>query len=835
MFKLRSDWIYLLCMASFLFRSLTAQSPVQIGFARFTPENPGVSAAVAALFSFRNEKGILLWEAGVPASRPFDAAIIFVDQRGGNRTGLALVNVGAQPAVIRFVLRDLQGNQTGDLVRFLPAGQNFALFVDELFMALPPEFAGTLTFREVDGNETLAAITLRESRNAHGEAIFTALPVAPLTAPGNSSAVLLPQIGAGSGLSTRIILINPYSVPLQGTVRFRTSSGTAMRLEIDGAVRSEIFFHLPPFSGVDFPVSLSSVLNTGYAVIRPSGEAPAPAAVALFQMGDERGPVSEAGITATTPSGQLRLSIDQAGTRSGLAVVNPEEREALLEVELLDHTGQSMGLRKLTLLPGAHRALFADELFERLPAGFTGAIEIRSTLPVAVTSLKLSVNKRGDAVLTTLPFFDLEALPAAGESVFPQIAIGGGFATRFLFLSSPSIDRIGGILRLFRSSGAPLEAPWPGGTGAEIPVELAAGGALQIRPGDRIVIAGRIFDSRSGQPITGAVIGSDLDESSALSDSTGHFLLLSSSRFSGCCPLLSVRVCATGYAPIQISRKAESPVVQIDFRLDPVDRFDCRGLPSVKISGVDLLKQRLHLDLQPVVEGGVLEIEAVGPVTSAAFSATLQFSGPRTEPLDLFRLPVAQFSRFRATWTVGGVTVSDEFQSPFKVLGDYFHSRYNIPDETDCGGVPEGFCHTTGDCIVTQCQWNSGAFGRSEWLSEVQENGAGLSSQLGFVGLEFFCNRPAGCQVGLRDLIGEENACPACRNRGLRAGETVAVRPDHPDLDCGDQVLVEGLGLLEVTDKGNLPSFQQLDHFAGVSGCNVPVSIGNRVTIRLDE
>jgi hypothetical protein len=69
-------------------------------------------------------------------------------------------------------------------------------------------------------------------------------------------------------------------------------------------------------------------------------------------------------------------------------------------------------------------------------------------------------------------------------------------------------------------------------------------------------------------------------------------------------------------------------------------------------------------------------------------------------------------------------------------------------------------------------------------------------------------------------------------NLGVDA--SVAVMPNHPDLACGNNVFIHEVGTRKVVDKGGGLAVEQLDHYAGASGCNREGgSIGVRKVIKL--
>jgi len=64
----------------------------------------------------------------------------------------------------------------------------------------------------------------------------------------------------------------------------------------------------------------------------------------------------------------------------------------------------------------------------------------------------------------------------------------------------------------------------------------------------------------------------------------------------------------------------------------------------------------------------------------------------------------------------------------------------------------------------------------------------------------------------------------------------VAVGRDHPDLSCGDEICVYGHGKHKVVDEGGGVAGDELDHYTGVSACNVCTPPGDSImTIKISS
>lgn len=263
----------------------------------------------------------------------------------------------------------------------------------------------------------------------------------------------------------------------------------------------------------------------------------------------------------------------------------------------------------------------------------------------------------------------------------------------------------------------------------------------------------------------------------------------------------------------------------------PVDAIE------VDITDVNLPQDQIKIGLRPLGSGltGTLKVYLAGPspdrvlYNAPATAGTLTFSFG-----DLNGYGEGdEYQWVQARWTVGQQSATTTFFYRFKTLGVYDNTRYNAPVEGQCTGVGVPICHYQGTgsnkCInVASCSPGSST-ARSGWVTEVSENGSGQHSVLGVVTRESFCqSQSCGFQVRTVDA-----PCGSCSGMTLSANGTVAIRAfGHPDLSCGDKVFVEGVGVRTVADTGALAE-QQLDHFAGFSGCNAVSSIGPRTAFKI--
>ncbi len=490
--------IFTMTAALLLLASLPAvlftQSQLQVGYTLVSPGQGTAAPVGSALFSYTNAQGVLVSQAGVGASEPILSGRLFVDQVGTD-TGIALVNPSVQTANIVFTLRDSAGSEVARKTRQLDPGCHLPTFVTQLMGLSLTGFSGSLTF---ESDQKLAAITLRQAQKG-GDPMYTTLPVADLTAPATSQPVVFPQIAAGGGYGTQLVLINTSSQKLTGRIVFTGSDGKPLSVRLKDSSSSQFQYAIEPQGVYRAEFDRPEGLAAGYAVLTPDTGTPTPSGTAIFRYSQNGSLVTEAGVAGTTPTTSARIFVDNAGSYTGVALANPSDQPALITYALLDRFGSLVDSTTRTLQARNHIAIFAHELFPNLVPGFTGLLEINSPVPVVPITLKLTNNEINEPILTTLPVADLTKEAKNTSFIFAQIAIGSGFSTRLIFLNTSKTKADGGTLSYFQSDGTPMTIPQGGKTGSQFTYSLTEGGGAQFLPGNALKAASIIIvDSMSG-------------------------------------------------------------------------------------------------------------------------------------------------------------------------------------------------------------------------------------------------------------------------------------------------------------------------------------------------
>ncbi len=398
---------------------------LRVGYGQVETDPGMPQPAGLAIFGSR-PSGILVSEAGVPASVPVLEGRIFAETDGPVRTGLALANPNDTAATITFFFTSSDGIDSGHGTVTLGPREQMARFLNEEPFNGGSAIEGTFTFT---ADLPVAVIALRGVVNERSEFLMTTLPVAPLAVP-TTGTVYFPHFAAGGGWTTQVILVNPTHAPISGNVQFfgpgsQTEAATPATLTLDdGRIRSTFSYAIPPRSATRLRTSSpTGPLEAGSVRAVPDPGQPAPSGVSVFTFQKDGTTVSEAGVPASTAGAAFRLYVEAGGTagtlatlgavRSGIALTNTSDAPTTVRLELTDLDGTATGSTEpLTLPASGHVARFIDEFFPALTTPFSGILRITSTAPdIAVVGLRLVLNQRGDILATTTPPVDENAPP----------------------------------------------------------------------------------------------------------------------------------------------------------------------------------------------------------------------------------------------------------------------------------------------------------------------------------------------------------------------------------------------------------------------------------------
>lgn len=396
--------------------------------------------------------GILISEAGVPASSEVTSGRLYAEVQGSVNTGLAVSNPTGQDASISFYFTNADGTDFGSGSFMLPANQQVAAFLNQAPFNGPTDIQGSFTFTS---SIPVGVTALRGLTNERGEFLVTTVPVATLGSV--QGPLILPYFADGAGWTTEVILTNGSDVPQSGTVRFfgqgsGDQQAPMLNMTINGSSSSTFSYSIPSHSAVRLVTSgEGTTAQVGSVQITPAGDA-STAGVAIFSFRRNGTVVSEASVSVLPLGSTFRTYAESSGSvQSGLAITNPSSNSITVSIELtnLDGTAANVPATVINIPPGGQIAKFINELVPELNVPFQGIARLSASSTVAVTALRSRYNERGDFLISaTPPLNEATTLPVS-DLIFPHIASGQGYSTQLILFG----DAGPGKLYLFSQDG----------------------------------------------------------------------------------------------------------------------------------------------------------------------------------------------------------------------------------------------------------------------------------------------------------------------------------------------------------------------------------------------
>lgn len=282
---------------------------------------------------------------------------------------------------------------------------------------------------------------------------------------------------------------------------------------------------------------------------------------------------------------------------------------------------------------------------------------------------------------------------------------------------------------------------------------------------------------------------------------------------------------------------------------------------TVSIDSADICGDTIKTTLKaPPNISGLLTLEFESPGYSNTIFLTLNRSaGSYTDSFNFEKAPYSSvengipnhkglFTKIIARWYMddGGYCETEKAIN-IENLGFYDQTCYSIVDETSCTGVEIMFTvynsSPIGTCGIDESCTNNPphnccdhiAFGSSAWLDKIINarwgSGCGMD-RLGNVYIrEYWCDPPFVFPDHFRLVT---QPCGRCGFGFMNAGE-VAFDRFNTFLNCGDDVCVLKNGIHRVSDSGEFPVRNKLDHYQGFLShdCGQCDPIGSKITIKI--
>lgn len=430
----------------------------------------------SALFTFE-QNGFVVSEVGVPATPSALSSQIFIDYRPSASlkdhvdvsTGFAIVNPNDLPAAISYRLRGRDVFVVASGHGTFPAHAHTAKMIDQIAdlapdLVLPADFATGYQFGslQIDSDHPVAVLGLRLTNNQRGEVVITTLPSSDPTAKPSSEPLYFAQFADGGGYRTAVILMNTGTSEERGSISFRGDNGAALMVQSEGVSKSSFAYTIPPGGIYRMQTDgAPSKVAVGWIQVQPDQGSAAPSGSGLFGYSVNGILVTEAGVPSQAPSTCVRLYLDRTnGHDTGVAIANPSGAPITISPTayqpdgIVREAGGATWDGTFAIAGNGHRSGFGTDWLS-WPYGrgneFKGVMEIRSQQPFVAMALRSLVNGRGEMLYTTLPIADY-LRPAPPNAIFPQIAAGGGYRTKFIFINTSGTTALT-TLRLFANDG----------------------------------------------------------------------------------------------------------------------------------------------------------------------------------------------------------------------------------------------------------------------------------------------------------------------------------------------------------------------------------------------
>jgi hypothetical protein len=442
---------------------------LSVGYSRIEPDTGNTAPSGVGIFDFR-QNGVLVSEAGVPASPILTSARIYAEVNGPVNTGVAIANPNGQTANISFHFTDGQGNDVSSGSMAVGANQQIAKFMNEdpfNVLAGRDSFQGTFSFTSDVGVSVIALRGLANERTP-SEFLITTLPVTDLASPAGSGTVYLPHFADGGGWTTQIVLVNPTDSTISGSIQFfgqgsGSTPGAPVPITANGQNALSFSYSIPRQSSFKLVTAgTASATAAGSVHVTPANSA-APSSLAIFSYNPAGITVSEAGVPGIQAAA-FRMYVEETATggigaiQSGLAIANLDATPTTVTLELTGLDGTSAGQSTVAIPGNGQVANFLHEVFSGLSFPFRGILRISggAAAGLSVVGLRTRTNERGDFLITTTPPTNENNSRPQTELLFPDVANGGGYTTQFILFSGTAGQSSSGNLRLLKQDGTPL-------------------------------------------------------------------------------------------------------------------------------------------------------------------------------------------------------------------------------------------------------------------------------------------------------------------------------------------------------------------------------------------
>ncbi len=238
-----------------------AVNTIQQGYVVITPTSAS-TAGLIAFETFGERRGLDTEQAGVLPSVMTTHSVLFVSASGrlSRNLGVAIANPAEISANITLTLRDDTGKTVAKTSFSLPAHQQTARFVTQLFAsasAVPKDFLGTLDINTSDAPipVAIAVVGLRFrgiNFSTEPATILGPTSAVPAISPGvgGPAAVILAHFAAGGGWASEIVMANLSPTELTVRVDLFGTDGLPLSTTLNNKTGSSFTNIVIPAGGV---------------------------------------------------------------------------------------------------------------------------------------------------------------------------------------------------------------------------------------------------------------------------------------------------------------------------------------------------------------------------------------------------------------------------------------------------------------------------------------------------------------------------------------------------------------------------------------------------------
>ncbi|WP_321473328.1 choice-of-anchor V domain-containing protein [uncultured Paludibaculum sp.] len=292
-------------------------------------------------------------------------------------------------------------------------------------------------------------------REDPGDHIYSSsLTVSPTTGnpPPTTTTFALPQLAFGGGWYTALYFNNTTGSAVSVKANFLGQDGNPITVPDAGGTSKTL--DIGPNGTAIFEASNTGSLTQGWVKVDlPDGVI----GYAIFRQSvqgraDQEAVVPLTSITQSTST----LIWDDTAFATAVAVANPTDSAATVNVEVLDDTGNSIGTSTINVPANGKAASILRDL-----QGLGGMVGHRGLAKFSVPSGGVSVLglRFGGEAFTSIP----TQAPAGTSFALPQLAFGGGWYTA-LYFSNTTGSAVSVTTNFVGQDGNPLSVPDAGGT-----------------------------------------------------------------------------------------------------------------------------------------------------------------------------------------------------------------------------------------------------------------------------------------------------------------------------------------------------------------------------------